>query len=88
MSFCRADRGGEPGLLGKLRQFSVTYGAEVGRSSVGTRANALAFEVPFLAEGYLCHRNGPWTIGAPGEIRTPDPLVRSQVLYPTELRAR
>ena len=27
-------------------------------------------------------------IGAPGAIRTPDPLVRSQVLYPTELRAR
>ncbi len=27
-------------------------------------------------------------IGAPGEIRTPDPLVRSQVLYPTELRAQ
>ena len=27
-------------------------------------------------------------IGAPGEIRTPDHLVRSQVLYPTELRAR
>jgi hypothetical protein len=27
-------------------------------------------------------------IGAPGEIRTPDPLVRSQVLYPAELRAR
>ena len=27
-------------------------------------------------------------IGAPGEIRTPDPLVRSQVLYPTELQAR
>jgi hypothetical protein len=26
--------------------------------------------------------------GAPGEIRTPDPLVRSQMLYPTELRAR
>ena len=25
-----------------------------------------------------------WT---PGEIRTPDPLVRSQVLYPAELRA-
>ena len=25
---------------------------------------------------------------APGEIRTPDPLVRSQILYPTELRAR
>ena len=27
-------------------------------------------------------------IGAPGEIRTPDPLVRSQMLYPTELRAQ
>src|SRR5581483_11082517 len=26
--------------------------------------------------------------GAPGGIRTPDHLVRSQVLYPTELRAR
>lgn len=25
--------------------------------------------------------------GAPGESRTPDHLVRSQVLYPTELRA-
>ena len=27
-------------------------------------------------------------VGAPGEIRTPDHLVRSQVLYPAELRAR
>jgi hypothetical protein len=26
--------------------------------------------------------------GAPGETRTPDPLVRSQMLYPAELRAR
>ncbi len=31
----------------------------------------------------ICYANG-----APGEIRTPDPLVRSQVLYPTELQAR
>jgi hypothetical protein len=28
------------------------------------------------------------SIGAPGEIRTPGLLVRSQALYPTELRAR
>ena len=28
------------------------------------------------------------TIGAPGMIRTCDPLIRSQVLYPTELRVR
>src|SRR3982074_1904311 len=38
-----------------------------------------------------CHRS-PETlhvvIGAPGGIRTPDFLVRSQALYPTELRAR
>jgi hypothetical protein len=26
-------------------------------------------------------------IGAPGEIRTPDPQIRSLVLYPAELRA-
>ena len=26
--------------------------------------------------------------GAPGTIRTCDPLIRSQVLYPAELRAR
>jgi hypothetical protein len=26
-------------------------------------------------------------VGAPREIRTPDPLVRSQVLYPAELWA-
>ena len=28
------------------------------------------------------------TTGAPGAIRTPDPLVRSQILYPTELQVR
>ena len=27
-----------------------------------------------------------YSCGAPGAIRTPDPLVRSQILYPTELR--
>ena len=30
---------------------------------------------------------GSFNGGAPGEIRTPDRLVRSQVLYPTELQA-
>lgn len=30
----------------------------------------------------------PQEFGAPGRIRTRDPLVRSQVLYPTELPAR
>ena len=31
---------------------------------------------------------GGLEFGALGEIRTPYPLVRSQVLYPDELRAR
>lgn len=30
----------------------------------------------------------PLLTGAPGAIRTPDPLIRSQILYPAELRAR
>ena len=28
-----------------------------------------------------------WTFGAPEEIRTPDPQIRSLVFYPAELRA-
>ena len=32
-------------------------------------------------------KTGLFLFGAPGEIRTPDRLVRSQVLYPAELRA-
>jgi hypothetical protein len=31
---------------------------------------------------------GKSNYGAPGEIRTPGLLVRSQALYPTELRAQ
>ena len=40
--------------------------------------------------GTLCHpclRAGPGKSGAPGGIRTPDPLLRRQTLFPTELRA-
>src|SRR6188768_1168262 len=29
-----------------------------------------------------------WEIGAPGAIRTPDPQIRSLMLYPAELRVR
>jgi hypothetical protein len=40
--------------------------------------------------GCVAHVPGPdpKVSGAPGEIRTPDPLLRRQTLYPTELRAR
>gem|GEM_PF-3101053 len=34
-----------------------------------------------------CFSEPSLSSGAPGEIRTPDHLVRSQVLYPAELRA-
>ena len=37
---------------------------------------------------YLFLGMAPRCIGALGRIRTPDPLIRSQVLYPTELPAR
>src|SRR6266568_4016524 len=46
---------------------------------------------------YLCDRNipqpmspgrTPRSYGAPGEIRTHDPMLRRHVLYPSELRAR
>src|SRR4030088_537271 len=36
---------------------------------------------------HLCVRAGQWVIGALGGIRTPDPQIRSLVLYPAELRA-
>ena len=54
------------------------------------------FTVGFLpnARGRVCRVNAVRFAryvlysGAPGEIRTPDPQIRSLVLYPAELRAR
>src|SRR5229473_3805858 len=44
----------------------------------------------FKARGEFQSNEGIWIrrSGAPGGTRTPDLLVRSQTLYPTELRAR
>jgi hypothetical protein len=36
----------------------------------------------------LIFKHGKTKDGAPGGIRTPDPLLRRQTLFPTELRAR
>jgi hypothetical protein len=36
----------------------------------------------------ISRRQTPLSAGAPEEIRTPDPQIRSLVLYPAELRAR
>ena len=40
-----------------------------------------------IGQGKLSKRRKLLKYGAPGEIRTPDQLVRSQLLYPAELRA-
>ena len=46
------------------------------------RSNRRVYKIGYSPRGGGCIR-----FGAPGEIRTPDRLVRSQVLYPAELRA-
>ena len=51
-----------------------------GRSS-GIRTHGLLLPRQARYQAALC------SAGVPGEIRTPDPLIRSQVLYPAELRA-
>jgi hypothetical protein len=64
------------------------------------RRHTLAEEIHQRIQGYASVRDmvrtfaevtysfGIWFYGAPGMIRTCDLLVRSQTLYPTELRAR
>ncbi len=52
--------------------FAMTRGST--QSSAEARAQPVAF---------LSH----WKDGAPGETRTPNPQIRSLVLYPIELRA-
>ena len=56
----------------------------------GREANHEARSQTILLRGAgsrACRNRFTENYGAPGEIRTPDHLVRSQVLYPTELRA-
>src|ERR1700688_4138478 len=48
------------------------------------RARLLANSVKWQ---YFLHGRRVLSAGAPGEIRTPDPQIRSLVLYPAELRA-
>ncbi len=67
------------------------------QSSLGCEAPRLPFRIlpagkavcPLGRGKEKCHPKGGilFEAGAPGRIRTHDPLVRSQVLYPTELRA-
>ena len=66
-----------------------------GRKREGTSRQPVRSEVVTYVAGTFCNpcvRDGagldPGKSGAPGGTRTPDLLVRSQTLYPTELRAR
>ena len=57
-----------------------------GRCTFGTRTRE--HEGVFVVRAWYDRLEVLEMIGGPGEIRTPDLLVRSQTLYPTELRAR
>ena len=59
-------------------------------SRIELNCNMPAVRIPSML--YLLKKKAPerslfYFNGAPGEIRTPDQLVRSQLLYPAELRA-
>jgi hypothetical protein len=41
-----------------------------------------------MASGFVLDGRRVLRNGAPGGTRTPDPLIRSQMLYPAELQAR
>jgi hypothetical protein len=51
------------------------------------RLRILAVEFPAEFRERRPGRKPGWD-GAPGGIRTPDPLLRRQMLYPAELRAQ
>ncbi len=64
----------------------------VGRSAVGDNSHrscgtTVGTTAARKTKGPRSFDLSPSISGAPGRIRTHDPLVRSQVLYPTELRA-
>jgi Group II intron, maturase-specific domain len=59
-------------VVGKLNRMMISWANYFCRGPVSK-----AYRPIFIGEN-----------GAPGEIRTPDPLLRRQMLYPAELRAR
>ena len=76
--------------------------APCSRSACNRKAKAVARKrdgLRWMPHRFTVRRHGVWrmdpprlpatlTVGAPGETRTPDPVVRSHVLYPAELRVR
>jgi hypothetical protein len=64
--------------------------AKTGHSPLHVRGIGATHAEFLLAISSVSHvsRLEPRGSGAPGETRTPDPLLRRQTLYPAELRAR
>ncbi len=58
-----------------------------GRTSQGY-ATCSGYRRTAVRANAACQSEWVWMHGAPGRTRTSDPLVRSQMLYPAELRAR
>jgi hypothetical protein len=88
----------EPSTLKKEHLTAIAEVTGILREATGD-ANPVAPHMDPWTLAYLAgHREGRGNCctqltcrglnGAPGVIRTPDLLVRSQTLYPTELRAR
>ena len=93
---CRADQGRGEVEGNRVRRFcctetqrppaKVAYSAALFLGRFSRLVGAGFFVVPRLPSNFSIRVI--FVSGAPGEIRTPDPLVRSQMLYPAELRAR
>jgi hypothetical protein len=68
----------------------MIWGTSIWRPGARTARKSVRPKSVTYVLGTLCNpcvRAGPLRSGAPGGIRTPDLLVRSQTLYPAELRA-
>jgi hypothetical protein len=87
-------------VFATVRTFAVKYAAELCEVLAKTdkRPVLVFLEIPTIRlfrnrSGVMANFSNSFSFnmiegsGAPGEIRTPDPLLRRQTLYPTELRA-
>src|SRR3989442_14719667 len=70
---------------GNYRAFSPAAEADVATARQPVRHEVVTHVLGTFR--YPCLRAGHMSLGALGGIRTPDPQIRSLVLYPAELRA-
>ena len=81
---------GTPGEIDSENSLAVFFTL---RAACGCLRRCAAFELMSsnqVSQDFQTKKGSLWLpflFGTPGEIRTPDQLVRSQLLYPAELRA-